>query len=130
MSDIPPPFESAWFLLFIGALCGIALGSFISMLSYRLPLNMSIIKPGSYCPKCKTGLKPTDLVPILSWILSGGMCRYCKAQIPARYPIIELVTGIATALAFAWIGISLALLVIVAVIVAIITWVTIWYETT
>ncbi len=73
------------------ALVGLCFGSFITMASYRLPMEQSIIAPRSFCPSCKTGLRGLDLIPIFSWLLAGGKCRHCKTKVSIRYPLIELV---------------------------------------
>jgi len=73
---------------------GIVFGSFITMLSYRLPINEDIVKTPSHCANCYTSLKPLDLIPLFSWIFSFGKCRHCGIKISARYPLIELSTGI------------------------------------
>ncbi len=82
-----------------GILVGGTLGSFITMLSYRLPRKLSIVEPGSYCPSCNTGLQIRDLVPVFSYLASKGMCRHCNAPVGPRYFIIELISiGIVTAI--------------------------------
>ncbi|MGB9153791.1 MAG: prepilin peptidase [Alphaproteobacteria bacterium] len=93
--DFPPPFDAAWFRFVVGFVIGAALGSFATMLAYRLPRKLSIISPRSHCPTCKTTLQPQDLVPILSWLWNKGHCRHCHAKIGARYLWIELATSIA-----------------------------------
>jgi leader peptidase (prepilin peptidase)/N-methyltransferase len=118
MSDLPPPFDALWFQILIGLLVGLCLGSFITMLSYRLPRKLSLSEPSrSFCPNCKTLLKPHDLVPVLSWVNTGGKCRYCALPVSMRYPLIEIVTGVLCALAFSTIGFQpkliLALIIIV-----------------
>lgn len=90
-----------YFFLF---LIGSVMGSFYFVVGTRLPENKSIIKPGSYCPQCNHPLKWYDLIPILSYILSGGKCRYCKKYISFLYPIIEIATGISFALSFLLFG--------------------------
>jgi len=72
---------------------GLCLGSFATMLSWRVPRGRSIIAPPSACPSCGTRLTGADLVPVLSWAAQGGRCRHCKTKVPARYPLIELSTG-------------------------------------
>ncbi len=79
--------------LFFILLLGLCFGSFITCMSYRLPLEMDAVKKPSFCPSCNTSLKARDLIPLVSWLVSGGKCRHCKTKIPARYPIIELVTA-------------------------------------
>ncbi len=71
---------------------GAIFGSFFDMLTYRLPHNLSIIKPGSFCPVCKEQLKWYNNIPIFSYIFQGGKCSFCKTKIPARYLLLELIT--------------------------------------
>lgn len=73
---------------------GLIIGSFLNVIIYRLPKNKSIISPPSHCPACGTWLKPFDLVPILSFLLSRGKCRYCGVKISWQYPVVELLTGL------------------------------------
>ncbi len=85
---------------------GTIFGSFFNVVGYRLPNNMSIVKPGSHCPKCKHKLSPLELIPILSYIFLGGKCKNCKKKIPIFYPIFELLTGILFALCYYIFGIT------------------------
>lgn len=73
---------------------GLIFGSFFNVCIYRIPEKQSISNPPSHCPNCNTRLKPRDLVPIFSYLLSGRKCRYCKEKISSRYAIVELLTGI------------------------------------
>ncbi|WP_127470754.1 prepilin peptidase [Thiomicrorhabdus aquaedulcis] len=93
-------------LLFFSGLLGLIIGSFISMLSWRLPRILlldeestlkSISVGGSKCPHCSTRLPWYRLIPVLSWLASRGTCHHCKVKISPRYPIIELTTAITTA---------------------------------
>lgn len=72
---------------------GLIIGSFINCLLYRLEKEESFIKGRSYCPKCKHLLSWRDLIPVFSWILLRGRCRYCKKKISVEYPLIEITTG-------------------------------------
>lgn len=74
-------------------LVGLACGSFVTLASYRLPLNQDIVVKPSRCPQCEHRLGFKDLWPLLSWIISRAKCRHCKAPIPIRYPLTELATG-------------------------------------
>jgi len=76
-------------LLFI-VLIGLSVASFIGSLSYRIPRNISIIKPPSFCPICKKRIKPYDLVPVFSFIFLRGRCRYCENRISLKYLMLEL----------------------------------------
>ncbi len=80
------------------AVLGLLIGSFSNVLIWRLPRHESINFPPSHCPNCDHALAPIDLVPVLSWVTLGGKCRYCKAPISPRYPIVELITGAGYAL--------------------------------
>ena len=74
---------------------GTVFGSFLTLATYRIPLNQNIVYKHSYCPKCNHKLTFLDMIPILSYVFLGGKCRYCKAKIGLRYFIIEIVSGIA-----------------------------------
>ena len=73
---------------------GLVIGSFLNVVIYRLPKNESIIKPPSYCYNCNKRIKPYDLIPVISYFILGGKCRYCESEVSIRYPLIELITGI------------------------------------
>lgn len=73
---------------------GIIIGSFLNVVIYRLPNNISIVKPDSHCPHCKTFIKWYDNVPLLSYIFLNGKCRTCKTKISPRYFLVELFTGL------------------------------------
>lgn len=73
---------------------GLVVGSFLNVVIYRLPRGESIAWPGSRCTDCGTPLRPPDLVPILSYLLLCGRCRYCGSRISWRYPAVELLTGV------------------------------------
>ncbi|WP_332367277.1 prepilin peptidase [Caulobacter sp. NIBR2454] len=66
------------------------MGSFIGLVSVRLPAGESLTRPGSTCGSCGTRLGVLDLMPILSFLLWRGRCRRCGGKIPLRYPLIEL----------------------------------------
>ena len=59
-----------------------------------MPIGESIISPRSYCPQCKKNLSYRDLIPILSWLINLGKCRYCNTKIHIRYLYVELITSI------------------------------------
>jgi leader peptidase (prepilin peptidase)/N-methyltransferase len=79
---------------------GIIIGSFLNVCICRIPEKKSIAFPASHCTKCGTGLKAADLIPIISYLLLKGKCRYCKAQISVQYPIVELISGLIILLLF------------------------------
>jgi len=75
-------------------LLGLAVGSFLNVCIDRLPNGQSILRPRSHCPVCKTVLAARDLVPVLSYLLLRGRCRYCSTPIPRRVPFVEAGTGL------------------------------------
>lgn len=81
----------SYFLVFI---FGLIIGSFLNCVIYRFEKKESFLKGRSYCPQCKHGLRWYDLIPILSYILLLGKCRYCKKTISLQYPLVELATGL------------------------------------
>ncbi|MBC7476410.1 MAG: prepilin peptidase [Candidatus Sericytochromatia bacterium] len=85
---------------------GSLLGSFLNVVIYRLPREKSIVYPGSKCPSCNNVIAWYDNLPVLSWLLLGGKCRYCKNPIHFRYPAVELLTGILFLLTYAVFGIG------------------------
>lgn len=80
-------------LIFVAA-AGASVGSFSNVCIYRVPLHLSIVHPGSYCPNCKTPLAPWDNIPVLSYLFLRGKCRYCGSGISLRYPVVELLTAL------------------------------------
>ena len=89
------------------SLLGLLLGSFLNVLIYRLPRGESIAYPGSRCTECGTRLRPKDLIPLLSWLWLQGKCRYCGSRIPARYPLVEITTGLLYLALFVRFGVGL-----------------------
>lgn len=78
------------FTIVITLVLGLVVGSFLNVVIYRVPNNMSIAFPSSHCPKCQHPLKWYDNIPIISYIILRGKCRYCKEPISIRYPIVEM----------------------------------------
>ncbi len=83
---------------------GLIIGSFLNVCIYRLPRDMSIIRPASACPVCSTTIKPWDNIPLLSYILLKGKCRGCGERISIRYPMVELLNGVLYLLTFKYFG--------------------------
>lgn len=75
-------------------LAGLAIGSFLNVVAYRLPRGESLAAPPSHCPKCDTPIRWYDNLPVLGWVLLRGHCRACGASISWRYPAVELATGL------------------------------------
>ena len=89
-------------------LLGTIVGSFLNVCITRIPEGLSIVSPGSRCPRCQTPIKPYDNVPILAWLWLRGKCRSCSLPISPMYPLIELAVGLLFVAAFAEFGITQA----------------------
>lgn len=112
-----------WLQLFAATTLGLLIGSFLNVLIHRLPLMLNrewyhaakeyldeikappdlpdvfnLVLPNSRCPKCQVEIKPWQNIPVISYLLLKGKCGQCKTSIPKRYPIVEAITGILTAL--------------------------------
>ncbi len=74
----------------LSGIFGLCVGSFLNVVIYRLPNNMSLAKPNSHCPSCKYELRWYDNIPVLSYLMLGGKCRKCKTHISFRYTAVEL----------------------------------------
>lgn len=110
-------------LALAAGLLGLAVGSFLNVVIHRMPIMMraewaadcaelegreapevppfNLVRPRSRCPACGTAIKAWQNVPVASWVLLGGKCAACKAPIPVRYPMVEILTGLVSALV-AW----------------------------
>ncbi|MFA5124513.1 MAG: prepilin peptidase [Patescibacteria group bacterium] len=86
-------------ILFI-FIIGLVIGSFLNVVVWRLHSGEPIVFGRSKCPHCQAGLQPKDLVPLLSFILLRGRCRYCRQPISWQYPIVELAGGLLFVLAY------------------------------
>ena len=73
---------------------GASVGSFVNVVADRIPAGKSLVRPRSFCDSCRRPLSNLDLVPMLSYLLLRGKCRYCSAPIPLRLFAVELVTGL------------------------------------
>lgn len=88
---IPP---LLWAFVIVGGVLGLAVGSFLNVVAYRLPAGGSLVAPPSACPDCGAAIRPFDNIPVVSWLLLRGRCRDCRKPISARYPIVEALTGL------------------------------------
>ncbi|HEX3004478.1 MAG TPA: prepilin peptidase [Angustibacter sp.] len=88
-------------VILLSAVVGLVIGSFLNVVIWRVPRGESVAHPASHCPQCEHPIRPRDNVPVLSWLLLRGRCRDCGAPISARYPAVELATGLLFAL-MAW----------------------------
>lgn len=114
MDGVVQPVVMAYVFVF-----GAAVGSFLNVLVYRLPREISILRtPPSSCPNCSTPIRWYDNIPLISWLVLRGRCRDCQAPISLRYPLVELTSGVLAAAAVARWGLG-----VTAVEVAIFAWV-------
>ncbi len=100
-----------WQIAAVVFLFGAIVGSFLNVCIYRLPLNKSIVSPGSRCMECGKPVRWYDNIPIFSWVLLRGRCRSCGVSFSARYPFVELLTALLTVALFLKYGISIQLAV-------------------
>jgi leader peptidase (prepilin peptidase) / N-methyltransferase len=96
-------------LLAVAFVLGIVFGSFGNVVVHRVPAGESVVHPPSACPGCGNAIRPRDNVPILSWLLLRGRCRDCGEPISARYPLVELASGLLFVAMAARVGFDLAL---------------------
>lgn len=89
---------------------GCCLGSFFNVVIYRLPAKLSIVQPGSHCPRCSRPIAFYDNIPLISYLILMGKCRHCRAPISFRYPMVEALTGTIALLLFQQYGFSMQLL--------------------
>ncbi len=87
-------------------LAGLAIGSFLNVCIDRLPLRKSLISPPSHCDSCGHKLGILDNIPIFSYLLLRGKCRYCKAGIPLRVLLVEVITAAIFLIAYWRLGLS------------------------
>lgn len=92
---------------FVILMFGLLIGSFLNVCIYRIPRGESVVFPGSRCPYCGARLKPADLVPVVSFLLLKGRCRYCSRLISWRYPFVEVLTACLIWLFYRHYGITL-----------------------
>jgi leader peptidase (prepilin peptidase) / N-methyltransferase len=81
-------------MVVLAGVLGLLVGSFLNVVIHRVPAGLSVVSPGSACPSCEHPVRAWDNVPVLSWVALGGRCRDCAAPISARYPLVELGTGL------------------------------------
>jgi len=107
-----------WYIISI--IFGALVGSFLNVCIFRLPNEESIIWPGSHCPHCKKPIKFYDNIPVVSYFLLKGRCRYCKGSISLQYPLVEGITALSSLFLIIKFGPSLSYLFYFAFVAALI----------
>jgi leader peptidase (prepilin peptidase) / N-methyltransferase len=92
----------------LAALAGLLIGSFLNVCIHRMPRDLSVVKPRSFCPECNEPIAWFDNIPLVSYAVLAGRCRRCGHRISARYPIVELLTAVAFFCSFWSLGVTLA----------------------
>lgn len=78
----------------VALLFGLLIGSFLNVCIYRMPRDLSVVRPRSFCIECERQIAWYDNIPVVSYLVLGGRCRQCRKLIPVRYPIVEISTGL------------------------------------
>jgi leader peptidase (prepilin peptidase) / N-methyltransferase len=107
----------AWLPAIVAFPFGLALGSFMTVVTERVPAGVSVVSPRSRCPTCGAEIANRDNIPVLAWVLLRGRCRSCGSRISARYPLLELSTALLFSGAFLvyeslWVAIAVAFLLV------------------
>jgi len=71
------------------AILGALIGSFVNVVIWRVPQGLSVVRPGSACPRCAHQITPLENIPVLSWLALRGRCSGCRSRISVRYPLVE-----------------------------------------
>ncbi len=95
-----------WLVPVVAGVFGLTLGSFLNVCALRWPVDESVVSPGSHCPSCDEPVRWYDNVPVLSWLVLRGKCRWCAEPISAQYPLAELATALIWAGVVAAYGLS------------------------
>lgn len=96
--------SSSWGLTIMVLLIGMAVGSFLNVVIFRLPRRESVVSPRSKCLSCGAGLTTLDLVPVFSYIFLWGKCRHCGRAFSPRYMIVEVITGLSAVACLTFVG--------------------------
>ena len=102
LADLPPAL-----VLALAALFGLAVGSFLNVCIYRVPRDLSVVRPRSFCPGCDVPVGWYDNIPVLSFLLLRGRCRHCRQPIGWSYLLVEAITAITFVAVIRTYGLSL-----------------------
>ena len=107
----------AWLPAIVAFPFGLALGSFMTVVTERVPAGVSVVSPRSRCPNCGVEIANRDNVPVIGWIMLRGRCRSCGARISPRYPLLELSSAVLFSGAFLvyesiWVALAVAFLLV------------------
>src|SRR5580704_12932577 len=91
LADLP---LSPWWLRVMAFGWGAIWGSFVNVVVYRVPRELSVVHPGSHCPACDKPIEALDNIPIVSWLLLRGRARCCGVRISPRYVVLEAAAGL------------------------------------
>ncbi len=115
-----PP-ENAILYIAAAGIAGLLFGSFLNVCIYRIPRDLSVVTPRSFCTECGAQIGWYDNIPVLSFVVLRGRCRTCTKPIAIRYPIVEFTTAVlfaATAAEYGWAIVALKWCVFEAILVA------------
>src|SRR5690348_7209245 len=82
----------------VAGIFGLAIGSFLNVVIYRVPAGLSVVSPPSRCPVCGHQIRERHNIPVLGWLMLHGRCYDCQSPISPRYPLVEAATGVAWAI--------------------------------
>ena len=99
------------YFIIVAIVLGLVMGSFYNVIAYRLSNEESILLPGSYCVHCNHDLRWVDLIPLFSFLMTRGKCRYCNESISFIYPFSELFTAAIFVLCYLVFGLDLAIFI-------------------
>ena len=109
---------------------GLIVGSFLNVCIYRLPRNLSIVKPRSKCTNCNHQITAMENIPVISYLFLLGKCSECKTNISIRYPLVEILTSLVYYIVFLYYGMSIEtiLLIILFSIIIVLTFIDIDFQ--
>ncbi|MBM3802105.1 MAG: prepilin peptidase [Acidimicrobiia bacterium] len=94
-------------------LLGAIIGSFLNVCIARIPAGKSVVLPNSRCPNCDRAIRPYDNIPVLSYLMLNGRCRFCREPISWQYPVVEALTALSFWTAYAVVGLQWKVVVLV-----------------